>query len=59
MARKRRKFTKEFKAEAVALVLDKGLTFAQVTRGLDLTESSLRHWVAQPRPTEAARRPTC
>ena len=43
--RKRRSFTAEFKAEAVALVLDKGLSVAQVAKDLDLTETALREWV--------------
>ena len=47
MARKRRTFTDEFKAEAVALVLDRGLTKSQVAEDLDLTRSSLRNWVRQ------------
>ena len=47
MARKRRTFTDEFKAEAVALVLDRGLTMNQGAEDLDLTRSSLRNWVRQ------------
>ena len=45
MARKRRSFTPEFKAEAVRLckVGDRGI--AQVAKDLDLTETALREWV--------------
>jgi transposase-like protein len=43
--RKRRSFTDEFKAEAVAQVLDRGLSVAQVAQDLDLTETALRAWV--------------
>ena len=47
--RPRRSFTDEFKAGAVALVLDEGKTVAQVARDLDLTVSALRGWVEQAR----------
>jgi transposase len=43
--RPRRKFTAEFKAGAVRLVLDEGKTVAEVARDLDLTDSALRKWV--------------
>lgn len=43
--RKRRTFTDEFKAEAVAQVLDRGLSVPQVATDLDLTETALRSWV--------------
>ena len=45
--RTRRRFTDEFKAGAVELVLREGRTVGQVARDLDLTESSLRNWVKQ------------
>ena len=47
--RARRKFTEEFKAGAVRLVLDEGKSAGAVARELDLTESALRTWVAQAR----------
>ncbi len=47
--RPRRSFTEEFRAGAVALVLDDGKTVAQVARDLDLTESALRLWVSHAR----------
>lgn len=45
--RARRQFTDEFKAGAVALVLNEGKTAAEVARDLDLTPSALRVWVAR------------
>lgn len=47
--RVRRKFTDEFKAGAVRLVLDEGKTVGAVARDLDLTESALRLWVERAR----------
>jgi transposase len=43
--RKRRKFTPEFKAEAVRLYQVGDRSAGQVTRDLDLTETALREWV--------------
>jgi transposase len=43
--RKRRKFTTEFKAEAVRLCKVGDRTIGQVARDLDLTETALREWV--------------
>jgi transposase-like protein len=45
--RKRRAFTKEFKAETVRLVRDSGKSVGAVARELDLTETALREWVRQ------------
>ena len=45
--RKRRAFTKEFKAETVRLGRDSGKSVGAVARGLDLTETALREWVRQ------------
>ena len=45
--RERRKFSKEFKAGAVKLVLDEGKPLSQVARDLDLTPSALNNWVKQ------------
>jgi len=45
--RKRRAFTKEFKAETVCLVREGGKGIPDVTRELDLTESALRCWIRQ------------
>jgi|SRR4030095_10427431 len=45
--RKRRAFTKEFKAETVRLVRDSGKSVGAMARELDLTETALRDWVRQ------------
>ena len=47
MARARRTFTKEYKAEVVALVRSKGKSPGQVAREMDLTETSVRAWLKQ------------
>ena len=46
MARKRRTYTAEFKAEAVKLVTEKGYSVAEAARSLGLGDSLLRSWVA-------------
>src|SRR3989449_2645972 len=45
--RKRRAFTKEFKAQAVRIVRESGKAIGAVARELDLTETALRSWVRQ------------
>jgi transposase len=45
--RARRKFTDEFKASVVRLVLDEGKPAGAVARELDLTDSAVREWVAR------------
>ena len=45
--RPRRSFTKEFKAEVVGLVRQRGNSAASVARDLDLTETAVRAWVKQ------------
>ena len=47
--RVRRSFPREFKADAVALVLDEGRTIASVARALGIGESNLGNWVRQAR----------
>ncbi len=47
--RARRRFTDEFKAGAVALVLKEGKSVTGVAKELDLTASSLSRWVEQAR----------
>ena len=41
----RRKFTREFKLEAVQLVKDRGVSVAQARRTWTFTRSQLRNWV--------------
>lgn len=45
--KRRRSFTKEFKAEAVRIVRESGKSVGAVARELDLTETALRSWVRQ------------
>ena len=47
MGRNRRKFTPEFKAEAVALVEASGGNIAQVAKELGVYDSTLGNWVRQ------------
>ena len=44
MAKTRRTFTREFKAEAVRRIAEQGKSLAEVARELDLGESMLRAW---------------
>ena len=44
MAKPRRTFSREFKAEAVRRVTEQGKSLAEVARELDLGESMLRAW---------------
>ena len=53
--RPRRSFTKEFKAEVVALVRQEASTAASVARDLDLTETAVREWVRQADVDEGRR----
>lgn len=43
----RRKFSREFKLEAVKLVRDRGVSVAQAARDLDVHENVLRKWVRE------------
>jgi transposase len=55
--RPRRSFTDEFRANAVRLVLDEGKSVGAAARDLDLTESSLRNWVARARADRGKGKP--
>ena len=55
--RPRRSFTDEYKASAIALVIDEGKTVAQVARDLDLTVSALRTWVVRARADRGKGKP--
>ena len=44
MARKRRTYTPEFKAEAVKLVTERGYSVAEAARSLGIHETLLRSW---------------
>jgi transposase len=45
--RKRRHFTRAYKAEVVELVRKSGKTAGEVSRDLGLTETSVRAWIRQ------------
>ncbi len=45
----RRKFSREFKLEAVRLIKDRGVAVAQAARDLDVHENVLRKWVRELR----------
>lgn len=50
---KRRKFSREYKLEAVKLVRERGVCVAQAARDLDVHENVLRKWaraMRSPRP---------
>jgi transposase len=44
VARQRRKYTSEFKVEAVKLITEKGYSVAEAARSLDIGETLLRSW---------------
>jgi transposase len=44
MARTRRTYTPQFKAEAVKLVTEQGYSFAEAARSLGVSENLLRNW---------------
>lgn len=43
----RRRFSREFKLEAVRLVRERGVSVAQAARDLDVHENQLRRWVKE------------
>jgi transposase len=43
----RRKFSREFKVEAVKLVRERGVSMAQAARDLEVHENVLRKWVKE------------
>ena len=55
----RRKFSREFKLEAVRLVKERGVAVAQAARDLDLHENVLRKWMREfgGRPAACVSRP--
>jgi transposase len=49
----RRKFSREFRVEAVRLVTDRGVAVAQATRYFDVAECVLRRWMRELTATPA------
>lgn len=45
--RKRRMFTKEYKAEVVELIRKSGRSIGSIAKELDLTETAVREWARQ------------
>jgi len=43
----RRKFSREFKLEAVSLVRERGVSFAQAARDFDINANMLRRWAKE------------
>jgi transposase-like protein len=57
MSRKYRKFSPEFRDEAVRLVIESSRPIAQVARELGLNEGTLGNWVTQYRAEHAEDEP--
>ncbi len=47
--RSRRKFTQEFKDDAVSLVIDQGYSCAEVARRLGVSDNNVNRWVREYR----------
>jgi transposase len=58
MARQRRQYALEFKQEAVQLVLQRGLTPAQVGRDLNIDRSLIRAWVEKSKAGQLVESPS-
>ncbi len=46
----RRKFSREFKIEAVRLILERGVSVAQASRDIDVHDNVLRKWAKELGP---------
>ena len=57
MGSTRRKFTPEYKAEAVQFVISSGQPVAEAARGLGIVEATLGRWVAKARENGEATEP--
>lgn len=57
MGSTRRSFTDEYKASAVAFVLDEGRPVAEVAKNIDVHEMTLGRWVKKERDAREAARP--
>ena len=58
MGSTRRSFTDEYKASAVAFVLDEGRQIGEVARNIDVHEMTLGKWVKKERDARAAAQPS-
>jgi transposase len=43
----RKQYTKEFKLDAISLILDQGHTTSEVSRNLEITLNILRRWIRE------------
>ena len=50
----KKSYSKEFKAEAVRLVLETGKTKAEIARDLGISHTALREWVRQHKVDESS-----
>ena len=57
MGSTRRSFTDEYKASAVAFILDENRPVAEVARNIDVHEMTLGKWVKKERDARDAKRP--
>ena len=57
MGSTRRKFTSEYKAEAVQFVISSGQPVAEVARNLGIVEGTLGNWVAKARENGEVKEP--
>lgn len=58
MGSTRRSFTDEYKASAVAFVLDEGRSIAEVARNIEVHEMTLGKWVKKERDARESAPPT-
>jgi len=49
----RKQYTKEFKLDAISLVLDRGHTATEVSRNLEINASILRRWIREYQEDDA------
>jgi len=47
MLMERRKYTREFKLEAIRLIEERGVTVAQASRDLNVHQNTLRQWIRE------------
>ena len=57
MGSTRRRFTDEYKAEAVQFVISSGVSVAEVARNLGIVEATLGRWVAKARENGETKEP--
>ena len=55
--RTRRKFTQEFKDDAVSLVIDQGYKCAEVARRLGVSDNNINRWVREYRQRNESQSP--